>query len=61
MRVAFLEVPDAIPFMFWCAVPDVDSTDARGVSGTNGQVALPFSLKFLTLMTSMLLALARSP
>merc|ERR1711871_1774511 len=36
-------VPESIPFMFWCAVPDADSTDARGVSGANGQACFWFN------------------
>lgn len=36
-------VPEAIPFMFWCAVPDADSTDPRGVSGANGQACFWFN------------------
>ena len=30
-------VPDQVPFMFWCAVPDAMSADHRNVSGRNGQ------------------------
>jgi len=36
-------VPEAIPFMFWCAIPDKKSTDARNVSGANGQACFWFN------------------
>ena len=36
-------VPDSVPFMFWCASPDKHSTDARKVSGVNGQACFWFN------------------
>jgi len=36
-------VPDKVPFLFWCAVPDAQSGDPRGVSGANGQACFWFS------------------
>jgi hypothetical protein len=36
-------VPEAIPFMFWCATPDSRSSDARNVSGKNGQACFWFN------------------
>ena len=37
------QVPEAIPFMFWCAIPDASSTDPRKVSGANGQACFWFN------------------
>ena len=36
-------VPSAIPFMFWCAVPDAGTDDPRNVTGRNGQACFWFN------------------
>lgn len=36
-------VPEEVPFMFWCAAPDANSTDPRKVSGLAGQACFWFN------------------
>ena len=36
-------VPEKVPFMFWCASPDGDSSDPRKVSGKDGQACFWFN------------------